>query len=228
MTNTNMQIPGLLIGNVIQNYDEKNKGMVKVKINGYKIHEENTSWIRVMTPFAGKGKGFCFLPEIGDTVLIGFIDNNINNPVVIGCLHNMVNEYPHDLIDKDDAYKALITKNGIKILFYEEDNKNRIEIITPNKLALNLDDAENTIKLGYKEEDFVEINCKNKHIQIKAKDNITLESEEIYLNAKRQINIKGGKVEINGTGTTKIKGGTTEINGTGATKIKGGIVEING
>lgn len=213
MFDTNTKISGLLIGTVVQNYDEENKGMVKVKINGYEMNEDNTSWIKVMTPFAGKDRGFCFLPEVGDTVVIGFINNSSNNPIVIGCLYNMSNTYPDDLINKDNSYKALVTKNGLKILFYEKNDKNRIEITTPNKLTVNLDDDKNTIKLGHKEENFITINCKNNNIQITAKNKITLEAGEIHLNAKKGTNIKGNKVEINGIVSTKIKGSKVEING---------------
>ena len=51
-----------------------------------------TSWIRVLTPDAGSSgkvssnRGFVFIPEKGDQVMIGFHYNDPNRPYVQGSL----------------------------------------------------------------------------------------------------------------------------------------------
>ncbi|EWH09237.1 hypothetical protein KLA_17339, partial [Cellulophaga geojensis KL-A] len=70
---------------VLSNQDPKNKGRVQVKMN-WQSGEMKTSWIRVMTPDAGSSsnvptnRGFVFIPEEGDQVLLGFRYNDPNRP----------------------------------------------------------------------------------------------------------------------------------------------------
>lgn len=46
------------------------------------------TWVRVATPIAGANWGSCFIPRVGQEVLVDFLDGNIDRPVVIGCLYN--------------------------------------------------------------------------------------------------------------------------------------------
>ena len=49
---------------------------------------QNTPWIRVVTPHGGGDKGFHFIPEIGEEVLIGFEGGNAERPYMLGSLYN--------------------------------------------------------------------------------------------------------------------------------------------
>ena len=51
--------------------------------------EENglTPWIRVITPHGGKDKGFHFIPEVEEKVLVGFEGGNAEHPYVLGVLY---------------------------------------------------------------------------------------------------------------------------------------------
>jgi Type VI secretion system/phage-baseplate injector OB domain len=57
---------------------------------------EETSWARMMTPHAGADRGFLFLPEIGDEVLIAFEDGNPERPIILGSLWNAVDQAPRE------------------------------------------------------------------------------------------------------------------------------------
>ncbi len=76
---------------VVSNDDPKKKGRVQVKMN-WQTGEMKTSWIRVLTPDAGSSdkvstnRGFVFIPEVGDQVLLGFRYNDPNRPFVMGSL----------------------------------------------------------------------------------------------------------------------------------------------
>ncbi|GAL64992.1 phage baseplate assembly protein V [Algibacter lectus] len=45
---------------------------------------ETTPWIRVVTPHGGGDKGFHFIPEVGEEVLIGFEGANAERPYMMG------------------------------------------------------------------------------------------------------------------------------------------------
>ena len=48
----------------------------------------NTTWVRVAQPYAGPGYGSHFIPRVGQEVLLGFIGNDLDRPVVLGSLYN--------------------------------------------------------------------------------------------------------------------------------------------
>ena len=59
--------------------------------------EHSSAWVRVVSPWAGNGRGMLFLPRIGDEVLVGFVQGNPDKPVVTGSLYNGNNPVPYAL-----------------------------------------------------------------------------------------------------------------------------------
>lgn len=73
------------------------QGRVRVRIAWHTQarREENADssiWLRVMTPWAGHGAGFFALPRAGQEVLVGFIQGDAAQPVVLGALYAEVAE----------------------------------------------------------------------------------------------------------------------------------------
>lgn len=61
----------------------------RVRIRFQWQDEGNAScWVRVAQRAAGGGMGSQFLPRIGQEVLVQFLDNDIDRPIVIGALYN--------------------------------------------------------------------------------------------------------------------------------------------
>ena len=50
--------------------------------------QNSSCYVRVSQPWAGKWGGAWFLPRIGDEVLVGFLDGDLDRAVVLGSLHN--------------------------------------------------------------------------------------------------------------------------------------------
>jgi type VI secretion system secreted protein VgrG len=50
--------------------------------------ESNTCWVRVAQMYAGPGYGAQFIPRIGQEVVVKFLDNDIDRPLVTGALYN--------------------------------------------------------------------------------------------------------------------------------------------
>ncbi|WP_235318749.1 type VI secretion system Vgr family protein [Lysobacter sp. A03] len=48
----------------------------------------DSCWLRVVQRYAGPGVGSQFLPRIGQEVLVGFLDGDIDRPMVVGALYN--------------------------------------------------------------------------------------------------------------------------------------------
>lgn len=102
-------LPGLLKGVVIgqdnrPNYgaqDDDTKiytdrlGRLKVRIlwhnairsSNEKDNQDSTIWLRMLTPWAGHQSGFLATPKVGQEVIISFVNNDPNKPIIVGCLY---------------------------------------------------------------------------------------------------------------------------------------------
>ncbi len=62
--------------------------------------DENSScWIRVATPWAGKGYGSISIPRIGNEVVVAFEEGDPDRPLVLGSVYNAVQTPPFGLPD---------------------------------------------------------------------------------------------------------------------------------
>ncbi len=55
---------------------------------GAHMDERSSCWLRVALPSAGAGFGHQFVPRIGQEVLVNFIENDIDRPLITGVLYN--------------------------------------------------------------------------------------------------------------------------------------------
>ena len=65
------RVSGVVVGVVTNNQDPEGMGRVKVKFP-WLSDEDESNWARVAAPMAGKERGFYFLPEVEDEVLVAF------------------------------------------------------------------------------------------------------------------------------------------------------------
>lgn len=78
------------LADVVDNNDPQGHGRIKVKFKWACQVNDATEWLRVMTPDAGssdkvsKNRGFVFIPEVGDQVVVAFEEGNIARPIVMG------------------------------------------------------------------------------------------------------------------------------------------------
>ena len=64
-------------------------GRVRVRLHLQDATDAGTTcWLRVAQRYAGPGVGAQFLPRVGQEVVIGFLDGNIDQPLVLGALYN--------------------------------------------------------------------------------------------------------------------------------------------
>jgi type VI secretion system secreted protein VgrG len=65
----------------------------RVKVHFYwdrdsKKDEKSSCWIRVATPWGGKGYGSVSIPRIGNEVLVAFEEGDPDRPIIIGSVYN--------------------------------------------------------------------------------------------------------------------------------------------
>ncbi len=133
-------IHGVVSARVVDHHDPRRMGRVKVKYPW--LEDGETGWARMVTPHAGEDRGFMFMPEIGDEVLVAFEHGDPERPIVIGALWNGVDHAPRDEfwggdIEVNDV-KRIVTKSGHRIQIIDKENKESIVIATPTKLKVSL------------------------------------------------------------------------------------------
>lgn len=78
---------GLLIGKVAAIHGDPDANYrVKITMPSFKGDAEEYVWARMTFDYASNQCGFFFYPEIGDEVLVGFVNNDPRFPVIIGGL----------------------------------------------------------------------------------------------------------------------------------------------
>ena len=164
---------------VLSNADPEGKGRVRVRMN-WQTDGMQTGWVRVMTPDGGSSKdvrrnrGFVFIPEVGDQVLLGFRHGDPARPYVMGSLFNGTTGRGGL---EDNHKKSLITRSGHTLSFNDNVNGDWsiiIKDVAGNRICLN--SANRTINISAIEE----INLTSKNINIKAKENVTITAGKDY------------------------------------------------
>ena len=193
---------GLQIG-VVDKFEEDPEKQFRVKVRFPGLGADQPAiWARLASPDAGKGRGFCFRPEKGDEVVLGFFNEDPRQPVIVGALYSSFNRPPEGFATLSDknALKGLVTKKGTIIGFDDQDDgKGSVYIETTNKNKILLDDAKKTISLADQHGNVITL---DEHgITIKSAKDITLEAAgklEIKSEGDAQMD-SGGKVEIKGS-----------------------------
>ena len=238
---------GVTTGIVLENWNDKKPGKVKVEMN-LGIQGKNVSgWIPVMTPYGGKDYGMYALPEVGAVVVVAFEMGDRNRPIVIGSIWDNKNTIPKETALEKNTVKRMKTKGGCEIVFEEDEKKEKVTIHTPAELTILLDDEKKTISIEDKnKENGLLIDTDKGELCVMAKNKIELKvggNAMITLdgNAKKS-QIKGDLVQIEAGQSLKLKGQSSNLEGSmikvkadsslglesGAmAQLKGSMVKIN-
>lgn len=115
-----------LIGLVTDNKDPSKLGRVKVKLPV--LHkDETTFWCPIIMLGAGKNRGWFFIPEKDDEVLVMFEHGDLDHPVVVGALWNGKDKPPDKNDDGGNKRRLIKSRAGSKIIFDDDEEKIVIE-----------------------------------------------------------------------------------------------------
>ena len=139
---------------VKDNEDPNNLGRIRVQFDWQAQLEDDmmTPWLRMAQPYAGGGKGFSFIPEIGEEVMIDFEGGNAERPYVKGTLYNGVDDVDGAWVASNNSHnqvKAIRTRNGHTIEIHDEGSDGYIRIYDNEKenYILTFSTDEKLIKL---------------------------------------------------------------------------------
>lgn len=225
-------VKGLHIG-VVEQIHEDDNGEFRIKVKLPTLNVDNLSvWARQANFYATAEAGLFFYPEINDEVIVGFLNEDPQSPIIMGSLYNKNNSTPPYQPTEDNFIKALVTKTGLKIEFNEENNA--ITIVTPEEQSILIDDTEKKIVVTDINGNIIELNDAGINVTtegdmiFEAAGNIEMNATgNIALAATGDLTGEGMNVELTGQTKFAAEGAMTEVKGSGQTTIKGGVVMIN-
>ena len=176
---------------VLSNADPQGKGRVRVRMN-WQTDGMQTGWVRVMTPDGGSSddvksnRGFVFIPEVGDQVLLGFRHGDPARPYVMGSLFNGTTGRGGL---EGNHMKSLTTRSGHTIKLND----------SLSSLGITIKDIKgNSIHIDSVGDDII-INAK-RNITINAGETFTVNAREMEVNIDGDIIEKIGKNKISTIG----------------------------
>ena len=189
---------------VISNDDPAGLGRIQVAFAWQKETEKNTPWIRMTNPHSGSGKGFYFIPEVGEEVLVGFEGGNAEKPFVLGSMYN--GSASSGYAAENNSIKAIQTRSG-HIIKFTEDESILITDRSGNKILFD---------------------TQGSTINIYAPQTINIDATDINISASNNINISAGANQNNTVGidnSTSIGGNHfVNVGGEMSEKILGDLI----
>lgn len=226
---------------VMSNEDPEQKGRIQVQFQWQMPEGLITNWLRVMTPDGGvsdnvsTNRGYVFIPEVGDQVMVGFCDGDPSKPFVMGSMYHGKSGAGGD---QNNKVKSITTRSGSTITFDDDEGDGNITISDPsgNTVVMN-GDGTMTINAPDK------LDISSTEINIIASDKIVMSGENtveilskeivvngqnsISLESKSKIEEKAPTISIEGQASVEVKAAQIDIQGKAMTNVKGGLLNLN-
>lgn len=223
------------------------EGRVLVRFFWDKVGE-NTVWLRVAEPYAGKGYGAQFIPRVGHEVLVSFMQGDPDAPIITGQIYNTKNKPP--FIAKNTTRSGFRSKLEGEANEWEFDDKKGSELIAVRaardyNLIVNNDVLRDikkfeTTKIGETcklevEKDFVttvtnaiKVTAKTRTADIETSDKVTAKTITLEADTKLVLKVGSSSIELTPS-AIKISSPTLSAEGKSKADFKsGGPLSIEG
>lgn len=203
---------------VVTQLEEDPEGADRIKVKFPIIDPAGEGvWCRLACLDAGNTRGTFFRPEIGDEVIVGFINQDPRDAIVLGMLHSSTKPTPEP-ITNDNHKKGYHSRELLKMEF--DDELKVISFETPSGNKCRLDEEEGGIFL--EDQNGNKITLDSNGITVESAKNLifktstgdaTLEALNITASAQTALKTEGSaSAEISSGGTTIVKGSLVQIN----------------
>jgi uncharacterized protein involved in type VI secretion and phage assembly len=108
------RMSGVVTGQVISNVDPDGQGRVQVSFP-FLGGQNQSYWAPIATLMSGGSRGSWFMPEVGDEVLVAFLQDDVSHPYIIGFLWNGQDSPP----TTDTHLRTIHSVNGHEVQLYD-------------------------------------------------------------------------------------------------------------
>jgi Rhs element Vgr protein len=216
-------IHGLQIGVVVQlENDPDGEDRIRVRIPVIDAADQGI-WTRIASLDAGNDRGAFFRPEIGDEVIVGFINGDPSDPVVLGMLNSSAKPAP--VIAKDVNHEKGFTTRSKMHLMFNDDTKT-ITIDTPAGNSITVD--EQATKIEIKDQNSNKITMDTSGIKLESPMNVEIKAGvNLTLSAAASLTIGAASLGVKADGNLSMEGALAKLSAQGITEISGSLVKIN-
>jgi phage protein D/phage baseplate assembly protein gpV len=235
---------GVVVGLVTNLKDPDDLGRVKVKYPWLGDNIES-DWIRLASPMAGSSRGFLYLPEVNDEVLIAFEHGDVHHPYIVGALWSSTDKplkKNSEVVGSDGKVnqRLIQTRAGHVILFDDKQGEEKVSITSKSGHTVILDDKSGSESITIKDKSgnnkmVIDSTTNsmaiavNGDFTVNAKGKVSIKSTQaMNLESTAKATVKGtAGLSLDGTTQAELKGLQVSVNGSAMTEVKGGIVKIN-
>jgi len=200
--------------------DPDSANRVKVRLP-WRADNGQGVWARVAAADAGDGYGVVSIPNVGQEVLVGFVDGDAAAPVVLGQLYNGTAAPPVTIDPDKNTVRMLMTPGGHALTFDDGDSA-AITVLSGKGHSIVINDADGEIVMEHKD----------------SGNTLTISSDGIELNAAQgdviltsaagTVKIDAVKFEGKASGPSKLESSATfDLKASGPLGLKGALVNIN-
>ena len=193
-------------------------------------------WARLSNFYASNGAGAFFMPEIGDEVVLGFLNGDARYPLVLGSVYSSASHPPFKgLVPGDEnQLKAIVSRSGIALQF--DDENKVLTLFTPAGNAVALNEEDKAVSLQDQNGNSIVMNTSG--IRMKSSKDINIEAANaITLKAQQGVAIEssGGDITVKGVNIKESAGATytmeagqsAHISSAAQLALNSGIIMIN-
>ena len=193
-------------------------------------------WARLTNFYSTSGAGAFFMPEVGDEVILGFINEDPRYPIILGSVYSSTNIKPFTGLDPNqkNSIKAIVSKSGISVQF---DDENKVwTVATPNKNTIIISDKDKKITIQDENNNSIVMSnsgidlSSQKNINISANQNVTIKGNQgvNIQSSAGDVAIKGLNIKENADMQYSAQGGQmAQVSGGMQLTLKGAMVMIN-
>lgn len=227
----------IVIGIVTNNQDPDGQARVRVKFP-WLSDDDESYWARICTPMGGKDRGFLYIPEVDDEVLVGFEHGDITRAFILGGLWNGKDSPPENnsqAVTGDGVVHRIIkSRIGHTMLIDDTGGKGEIKFTTAGNHVVTLSDVDQKIMLKSTNQHQVLIDDAGNKIEVSTAAGHKMTLDQTGMSITLQ-NPGGDKVMIQDTGSISVTANVSislsapsiSISGSGTVTINGGMVNIN-
>jgi len=187
---------------------------IRVRIPFVDAQDPGT-WMRMAFQDAGNNRGAFWLPEVGDEVIVGFINGDPREGIVLGMMNSSKNPTPLTA-DNNNHEKGWTTRSAMKMIF--NDQKKSLVIQTPAGKKVTIDEDADQIQI--EDEHSNKITMSSSGIVIDSASNMTLK-------AAQELKLEAANISQKAQAAFKAEGAQAQLTASGDVTVKGAFVRIN-
>jgi uncharacterized protein involved in type VI secretion and phage assembly len=194
-------LPGLFTGGYLAEVtsldDPDSRSRVQVRLMNFDgvADQDGPVWARVACPFAGDNRGAYLLPDVGDEVLVVFVNGDPRLPIVVGGLWNGSATSPESISGGQNRRKVIRSRNGVKLTLDDQDGQEQFIAETPGGQKVTLKDGPGAV-----------------WIEDSNGNSVKLESAGITVTASAKVTVNASQIEMS-AGMVTVNAGLSKFSG---------------